>query len=86
MRDEDLLKCPLLQGLDTMHRAELIGILNSCNLREKLEQCLTEREHTTDAAKVAATAGAAPPEPLDFEKEVHSWNTAVPLWRRSSKE
>jgi len=86
MRDEDLLQCPLLRGLDAMHRAELIGILNSCNLREKLENCLTEREHIADAAKVAANAGAVPPEPLDFEKEVHSWNTTVPLWRRSSKE
>jgi len=86
MRDEDLLKCPLLQGLDVMHRAELIGILNGCNLREKLERCLTEVEHTTDAAKVPVTIGAKQPEPLDFEKEVHNWNTAVPLWRRSSKE
>lgn len=22
----------------------------------------------------------------DFEKEVHTWNPAVPMWRRSNKE
>jgi hypothetical protein len=38
MKDDDLLKCPLLQGLDAMHRAELLGLLNDSNLREKLEK------------------------------------------------
>jgi len=86
MRDEDLLKCPLLRGLDAMHRAQLIGLLNDSNVREKLEECLGERERTKEATERLVTVGASPAEPQNFEKEVHGWNPAVPLWRRSSKE
>jgi hypothetical protein len=50
MKDEDLLKCPLLQGLDPMHRAQLIGLLNDSHVRESLEQCLADHlAHTAPA-------------------------------------
>jgi len=42
MKQEDLLKCPLLQGLDAMHRAELLGLINDSGLKEKLEQCMAQ--------------------------------------------
>ena len=38
MRDEDLLKCPLLHRLDPKHRTELLDLLNDSNLREDLEK------------------------------------------------
>jgi hypothetical protein len=82
MRDQDLLRCPLLQGLDAMHRAELMGLLNDSNVREKLEQCLAEHANS----KQAASACAPTPQPGNFEKEVHSWNPQQPLWNRSPKE
>jgi len=71
MKDEDLFKCPLLQGLDAMHRAELIGLLNDSSLRERLEECLVH-------LKAA--------EPASFQQKVHEWNPKLPLWNRSSKE
>jgi len=82
MKDEDLLKCPLLQGLDAMHRAELLGLLNDSNLREKLESCLSQHrgEATTpEACGAEAKRG-------DFEKDVHSWNPQRLVFSRSPKE
>lgn len=81
MNDQDLLRCPLLQGLDPMNRAELIGLLNDSSIREKLERCLAE--HTT--AQPMATC-AHERQPGDFEKEVHSWNPQHSPWNRSPKE
>ena len=85
MRDEDLLKCPLLAGLDAMHRAELLGWLNNTsNLRSKMEECLAENavKEWTDPEP-----GNTSPEPVrDFEKEVHSWNPQKLVFSRSPKE
>jgi hypothetical protein len=80
MKQEDLLKCPLLQGLDAMHRAELLGLINDSSLKEKIEQCLAQ--HAT-AEPATQNAGA---KPADFQKSVHTWDTNTPLWRRGAKE
>jgi hypothetical protein len=82
MNDQDLLRCPLLQGLDPMNRAELIGLLNDSGVREKLEKCLAE--HTSAAQPTAACTHDR--QPGDFEKEVHSWNPQHSPWNRSPKE
>jgi hypothetical protein len=78
MRDEDLLKCPLLQGLDAMHRAELLGLLNDSNLRARLEACLAQ--HAKESNPACA------PEERNFEKEVRSWNPQKLVFSRSPKE
>lgn len=79
MKDEDLLKCPLLQGLDAMHRAELLGFLNDSNLREKIEKCLAQHEGSE-------SAGCSEAEPRSFDKKVHSWNPQELVFSRSPKE
>lgn len=86
MRDEDLLQCPLLQGLDAMHRAELIGLLNDSNLRENLEKCLAEHTKAAGATQQPAAVCAGEPQPRNFEKEVHSWNPRNLIFSRSPKE
>lgn len=78
MKDEDLLKCPLLQGLDAMHRAELLGIINTSNLREKLEACLTEHVGKPNVACAS--------EERNFDKDAHSWNPQKLVFSRSPKE
>ena len=78
MKDEDLLKCPLLQALDAMHRAELLGLLNNSNLREKLESCLSQH-----AGKPSAACAS---EERNFERDVHSWNPQKLVFSRSPKE
>jgi hypothetical protein len=86
MKDQDLLRCPLLQGIDPMRRAELLGLLNDSNLREKLEQCLAERPVAADSSKQTAAHCVPARQPGDFEKQVHSWNPKLPTWNRSPKE
>jgi hypothetical protein len=85
MKDEDLLKCPLLQGLDPMNRAELMGLLNDSGVREKLEKCLAEHAKAESSAQPAA-ACASERKPGEFTKEVHSWNPQHSTWNRSPKE
>lgn len=82
MRNEDLFRCPLLQGLDAMHRAELLGLINDSNLRERLEECLAKRE----VADAPAEGLEQKPEAATFEKKVHEWNPKLPIWTRSPKE
>ncbi len=86
MKDEDLLRCPLLQSLDALHRAELLWMLNDSNLRENLEKCLAE--HARAAAKPTRlpTSDLDRPQMRNFEREVHSWDPDLPMWRRSAKE
>ncbi len=86
MNDQDLLRCPLLQGLDSMHRAQLIGLLNDSGIREKLEQCLAE--HTTAAAASGQPLASCTQEKAagEFEKQVHTWNPQLSPWNRSPKE
>jgi len=83
MKDEDLLKCPLLQSLDAMHRAELLGLVNDSCLRDKLEKCLTQHLQA-EGETVADEPKAA--EPRNFEKDVHSWNPQRLVFSRSPKE
>jgi hypothetical protein len=85
MNDQDLLRCPLLQGLDPMHRAELIGLLNDSGVREKLEKCLAEHISTAGSSNEPAPA-CAQRQPGDFEKQVHNWNPQSSPWNRSLKE
>jgi hypothetical protein len=82
MKEEDLLKCPLLQGLDAMHRAELLGLINASNLSEKMEQCLADHAKASPE-EVPACVGS---EPREFEKEVRNWNPQKLIFSRSPKE
>jgi hypothetical protein len=85
MNDQDLLRCPLLQGLDPMHRAQLIGLLNDSVIREKLEQCLAEHAKASDSTAQPVSA-CTQRQPGEFEKGVHSWNPQHSTWNRSPKE
>ncbi len=73
MKDEDLLKCPLLQNLDAMHRAELIGLINDSNVRAKLEACLASH-----------AAGAKNCDEATTDRQ--NWKPEPESWRRSAKE
>jgi hypothetical protein len=86
MNDQDLLRCPLLKGLDRMHRAELIGLLNDSGVRENLEKCLAEHISTAEAAGQPLSACVGEKRPGDFDKQVHSWNPQHSPWNRSPKE
>jgi hypothetical protein len=83
MTNEDLLNCPLLQGLDAMHRAELLGLINDSGLKEKMEKCLAEQRAKTWTDPEPANVE---PAPRNFSKNVHSWNPKQLVFSRSPKE
>ena len=82
MKNEDLFRCPLLQGLDAMHRAELLGLINDSNLRERLEACLAQLKATEGSSDTPTRK----PEATSFDQKVHEWNPKLPIWTRSPKE
>jgi hypothetical protein len=82
MANDDLLKCPLCQGRSQVNRNELTALLTDRHLREKIGNYLAEVLHVEEPAAV----GAKRLESKDFEKDVHTWNPQMPIWRRSPKE
>ena len=83
MRDEDLLRCPLLQGLDPEKRTELLDLIKEGNLRVNVEKCLTDKRQSADIPPVNYSNPESAPQE---EKKVHKWTPAVPMGRRCYKE
>jgi hypothetical protein len=86
MKNEDVFKCPLIRGLDPMHRAELIGLINDSSLRDHLEKCLANlQQHLPELCAPEATP-VEPKAAPKFDEEIHNWTPAVPIFRRGAKE
>jgi hypothetical protein len=79
----DLEQCPLCQGLSHIPRAQLIHALSDPGLLAKLETLLAELRAGSELHPEPVPAGAGA---SDFETRVHSWNPAIPMWKRSPKE
>jgi hypothetical protein len=82
MKNEDLLKCPLLQGLDAMHRAELLGLINDSSLREKLEGCMGRLACSNEECKEPAVQETKP----TLTQHEPQWNPESKLWPSGAKE
>ncbi len=82
MANDDFVQCPLCHGHAQVNRKQLIALQTDRNLREKFENDLAELLQTEEAAGM----GAKRPGSRDFEKDVHTWNPQMPIWRRSPKE
>ena len=81
MANDEILKCPLCQGHAEVKRSELIALLSDRTLPEKAEKYLAELLHAQNEL-----AGVSVHGPRDFQKDVHTWNPQMPIWRRSPKE
>jgi len=83
MVNDDVVKCPLCSGFTHIENPGLLEALKNPRLREQVELYIAELLKTPveELSTVAATQGGR-----DFQKEVHSWNPCVPMWRRSPKE
>jgi len=83
MVNYDVVKCPLCGGFTHVENAELLEALKQPRIREQIENYITEllKSPVEELSSVSATQGGR-----DFQKEVHSWNPCVPMWRRSPKE
>jgi hypothetical protein len=83
--NHDLLKCPVCQGQGEVLRSEVLEQLTSGELKSRLDALLVEVV-PSEASLELASVTAHPRESRDFQKDVHSWNPQLPMWRRSPKE
>ena len=80
----DRMKCPVCDGQGEVWRYQLIQYFTDPELRAKIDSYLgktnPEEEDTAEVAQAPASQSR------DFQKDVHSWNPQLPMWRRSPKE
>jgi len=78
MSEDSKVKCPLCEGQGELLRSELAERFSNQELRKRLDARIAEilEDNTV----------AVGPKVRDFQKEVHSWNPTLPMWRRSPKE
>jgi ABC-type glutathione transport system ATPase component len=83
MVNDNVVKCPLCGGFTHIEKTDLLGALKNPRLRGQIELYVAEllKSPVEELATVRATEGGS-----DFQKDVHSWNPCVPMWRRSPKE
>jgi hypothetical protein len=83
MLNDDVVKCPLCGGFTHIEKPELLAALKEPRIREQVEKYIAVllASPVDDLTTVGATQGGR-----DFQKEVHTWNPCVPMWRRSPKE
>jgi hypothetical protein len=79
----DLVQCPLCEGLSKISRAELICKLSDPALLAKVDKLLAELHLGSDLHPEPIPVGAGS---SDFQAQVHSWNPTNPMWKRSPKE
>ena len=84
MVNDDVVKCPLCGGFTHIEKTELREALKNPRLREQVELYIAEllKSPVDDLTTVGATQAGH----HDFQKDVHSWNPCVPMWKRSPKE
>jgi hypothetical protein len=71
---DETTQCPLCSGHGTLAKEDILTRLGDpAWIEDQLHQ----------AARQAVGAGNGG---RDFQKEVHSWNPQLPMWRRSNKE
>lgn len=83
MINDDLVKCPLCHSFAHVENPELLAALNDPRIRTQVEKYVAQLLGTPREELVTATGK---PAERDFEKDVHSWNPCLPMWRRSPKE
>lgn len=83
MVNDDVIKCPLCGGFTHVERPDLLQALKEPRIREQIEKYIAEllKSPMDELSTVGATQAGR-----DFQKDVHSWNPCVPMWRRSPKE
>jgi hypothetical protein len=77
--DSAKVKCPLCEGQAELTRSEIADRFTNQELRKRLDARIAEILENSSAA-------FSLPKVRDFQKEVHTWNPTLPIWRRSPKE
>ncbi len=81
--NHDVLQCPLCKGHGEVRRVELIERLSDAELKAKIEAYLGDIVQSDEKPELASIAA---PSTRNFQKDVHSRNPQLPMWRRSPKE
>jgi hypothetical protein len=79
MAEASKVKCPLCEGQGELLRSEIAEKFTNQELRQRLDARIAEILEDN-------TLACAAPKARDFQKEVHTWNPTLPMWRRSPKE
>ncbi len=79
MAEGSKVRCPLCEGQGELLRSEIAEKFTNQELRKRLDTRIAEILEDS-------TAALAVPKARDFQKEVHTWNPTLPMWRRSPKE
>jgi hypothetical protein len=83
---ETVLVCPLCHGHGEIRQSELSDLFTGDGLRTRISRCLAAAGPTPQEDGDLVAAGARESGSRDFQKDVHSWNPQLPIWRRSPKE
>jgi hypothetical protein len=77
--EEMKVACPLCEGRGVLLRSEIADHFTNKELLARLDARITEI--------LEDIAGVIPaPAARNFQREVHTWNPTLPIWRRSPKE
>jgi len=81
--NHDLLRCPLCHGHGELLRSEVVEQHVNGELKLRIDAYLAE----IIGPELPSELATIPPSgSRDFQKDVHSWNPQLPMWRRSPKE
>lgn len=72
-------KCPLCEGRGELPPSAIVEQFSNPELLRRLEDRIAE------IGESLVSAGTTR-EVVNFHKAVHTWNPALPIWRRSPKE
>lgn len=84
MLKDELVKCPVCGVFTRIDKPELAVALSDPKIRQQIENFVAQLVPSAPAELVSVTAG--PAAVRNFNKDVHEWNPAVPMWQRSPKE
>ena len=84
--NDKLLVCPICQGHGQVPRSELSDLFTGDGLRTRISRCLSANAPASSEEAELVAAIAPDRGSRDFQKEVHTWNPTLPIWRRSPKE
>ena len=76
-----LVKCPLCEGQGALAPEAIANQFSNPELRQQLDSRIADIVEICNSEPAGIKSRV-----LDFQKEVHHWNPALPIWRRSPKE
>ncbi|MFI5113565.1 MAG: hypothetical protein ACHP7J_00370 [Terriglobales bacterium] len=79
VKQTEKVKCPLCEGRGEVTQSEVVERFTNPELRKRLDARIAEILEASELAGVGTKV-------RNFEKEVHTWNPTLPIWRRSPKE